>query len=75
MPACPRPCDADTFDDIFRDMVEVNEEGTIARDGKTLENFVFDDATIEHLLATEAVAPSGAACLTLACQHRAALLP
>jgi hypothetical protein len=66
--------DADTFDDIFRDMVEVNEEGTIAKDGKTLENFVFSGATIEHLLATEAVAPSGAACLTLACEHRAVLL-
>jgi len=38
-------------------------------------NFVFDDATIEHLLATEAVVPSGAACLTLACQRRTAPLP
>jgi hypothetical protein len=65
--------DADTFDDMFRDMVEINEEGTVAKDGKTLENYVFDDATIERLLATEAVAPSGAACLTLACQHRSAL--
>ncbi len=65
--------DAETFDDIFRDMVEVNEEGSIARDGKTLENFVFDDAAIERLLATEAVAPSGAACLTLASQQRDAL--
>lgn len=66
--------DAETFDDIFRDMVEVNEEGTIARDGKTLENYVFDDLTIEHLLATEAIAPSGAACLALARQHHDALL-
>jgi hypothetical protein len=66
--------DADTFDDIFRDMVETNEEGTIARDGKTLENYVFDDATIEHLLTTEAVAPSGAACLLLAQRSRQALI-
>jgi len=36
---------------------------------------MFDDATIERLLTTEAVAPSGAACLTLACLHRAAVLP
>ena len=43
----------------------------LAKDGKTLENYV----TIECLLSTEAIAPSGAACLTLACQHRAALLP
>ena len=67
--------DAETFDDIFRDMVDINEEGAIAKDGKTLENYVFDDATIERLLATEAIAPSGAACLTLACQHRVAVLP
>jgi hypothetical protein len=66
--------DAETFDDIFRDMVEINEEGTIAKDGKTLENYVFDDATIECLLETEAIAPSGAACLTLARQQRAMLL-
>lgn len=65
--------DADTFDDVFRDMVEINEEGTVARDGKTLENFVFDDETIDRLLDTEAIAPSGAACLTLARQHRDAL--
>jgi hypothetical protein len=58
--------DADTFDDIFRDMVEVNEEGTLARGGKILENFVFDHATVERLLTTEAIAPSGAACLILA---------
>jgi len=45
------------------------------RRSETPENFVFDDATVEHLLATEAVAPSGAACLALACQNRAALLP
>jgi hypothetical protein len=66
--------DADTFDDIFRDMVEFNEEGTVEKDGKTFENFVFDESTIERLLSTEAMAPSGAACLTLARQHRAALL-
>lgn len=65
--------DADTFDDIFRDMVEINEEGSVARDGKTLENFVFNDATIEQLLTAEAIAPSGAACLALARQHRDAL--
>ena len=66
--------DAETFDDIFRDMVEINEEGTVARDGKTLENYVFDEATIERLLATEAIAPSGAACLTLASEKQDALI-
>jgi hypothetical protein len=67
--------EAETFDDIFRDMVDTNEEGTVARDGKTLENYVFDDVTIGHLLATESIAPSGAACLTLSCEQRGALLP
>lgn len=52
----------------------MNEEGTVARDGKTLENYVFDDATIERLLVAGAIAPSGAACLTLTCEHRAAIL-
>jgi hypothetical protein len=33
----------------------------------------FDDATVERLLATEAITPRGAACLTLACQNRTAL--
>jgi hypothetical protein len=66
--------DAETFDDIFRDMVEVNEEGTIARDGKTLENYIFEGTTIERLLATEAIAPSGAACLALALRNYQVLL-
>ena len=66
--------DAETFDHIFCDMVDANEEGTVARYGKTPENYVFDDATIEHLLAAEAIAPSGAACLKLACQQRVAIL-
>jgi len=56
-------------------MVEMHEEGTVARDGKTLENYVFDNATVERLLVTEAIAPSGAACLMLACQRREKLLP
>jgi hypothetical protein len=66
--------DAETFDDIFRDMVEVNEEGTVAKNGKTLENYVFDDTTIKELLTTETIAPSGAACLTLASGQRDFLL-
>jgi len=66
--------DAETFDDIFRDMVDSNEEGTVAKDGKTLENYIFDTTTIDHLLDNEAIAPSGAACLTLALQCRSELL-
>ena len=35
--------------------MKTNEEGAITRDGKTLANYVFDCATIERLLATEAI--------------------
>ena len=66
--------DAETFDDIFRNMVDMNEEGTIAKDGRTLENYVFDDTTIAHLLTTEAIAPSGAACLSLSMEFNHIIL-
>jgi hypothetical protein len=62
--------DAAVFDDIFRGLVEVNDEGTVTRSGPEREEFTFDGASIEHLLATEPIAPSGAACLALAWQHR-----
>jgi hypothetical protein len=66
--------DADIYDDIFNDLVESNEEGTIASDGKAAICYPFDNATIERLLATEPMAPSGAACLSLALLHRESIL-
>ena len=44
-------------------VVEVNEGGVVTkgRENPTLENHVFGDATVGHLLITEAVAPSGTA--------------
>ena len=48
-------------------MAELNEEGEVAR-------FSFDDTTIDHLLATESIAPSGAACLYLVRQHHETIL-
>jgi len=36
--------------------------------------FSFDGPTIERLLSTEPLAPSGAACLYLAWQHRSSIL-
>ncbi|MBO2449040.1 helix-turn-helix transcriptional regulator [Actinomadura barringtoniae] len=66
--------DADVFDDIFRDLVEDNEEGSVASSGNNREHFAFDEQTITHLLENEPIAPSGAACLTLAWHHRSVLL-
>ncbi|HYU46912.1 MAG TPA: hypothetical protein VEK84_12145 [Terriglobales bacterium] len=62
--------DADVFDDIFDSLVEANEEGTVASSGQNREHFDFDRSTIDRLLSTEAMAPSGAACLSLAWHHR-----
>jgi phosphatidylserine/phosphatidylglycerophosphate/cardiolipin synthase-like enzyme len=61
--------DADTFERIFDGLVEQNDEGDVAT-----ERFAFDDATVTRLLTSHALAPSGAACLHLAWQHRTAIL-
>jgi hypothetical protein len=66
--------DADVFDEIFSGLVETNDEGTVTGHGSGSEQFTFDNATIDRLLTTEAMAPSGAACLSLAWQHRKFLI-
>ena len=65
--------DADVFDEVFDELVELNEEGTVAS-GPDRQQFTFGDSTIYDLLTTEPMAPSGAACLYLAWQHQALLL-
>jgi transcriptional regulator with XRE-family HTH domain len=65
--------DADVFDEVFDELVELNEEGTVTS-GWDRQQFIFDGPTIHDLLATEPMAPSGAACLYLAWQHRTLLL-
>jgi transcriptional regulator with XRE-family HTH domain len=65
--------DADVFDEVFDDLVELNEEGTVAS-GPDSRQFTFNDSTIYDLLTTEPMAPSGAACLYLAWQRQALLL-
>lgn len=60
--------DAGTFDSVFREMVDRNDEGDVA------EEFTFDEPTVRHLLRSVPMAPSGAACLRLAWQHRASIL-
>lgn len=57
--------DSEVFDEVFGNMVEENEEGSVDR-----QVFTFDDRTISRLLETEPLVPSGAACLHLAREHR-----
>ena len=65
--------DAEVFDRVFDGLVETNEEGTVAR-GPAGQAFPFDEPTVTGLLADGHIAPSGAACLALAWEHRATLL-
>jgi hypothetical protein len=65
--------DADIFDTVFDGMVHQNEEGEVVR-GQDREEFTFDGPTIQRLLASQPIAPSGAACLSLAWQQRSSVL-
>ncbi|WP_203935945.1 helix-turn-helix domain-containing protein [Planosporangium mesophilum] len=62
--------EAETFDYIFGNMVKYNDEGEV-----DAEEFTFDGSTVERLLTTESMAPSGAACLRLAWLHHAEIAP
>jgi hypothetical protein len=66
--------DADVFDDIFDGLVDFNDEGALAANGQGPERLGFDGTIVERLLTDEALAPSGAACLYLAWQHRELVL-
>jgi hypothetical protein len=66
--------DADVFDQIFNGLVETNDEGIVTRHGPDSEQFTFDSATIDRLLTTESMAPSGAACLSLGWRNRESIL-
>jgi hypothetical protein len=73
-PAANVDWDADVFDSVFDGMAEHNDEGDVVRSADDRQGLSFDGATVERLLAGQTVAPSGAACLHLAWQHRASLL-
>lgn len=64
--------DADVFDHVFDGLVDANEEGTIHSGDE--QEYCFDEATVQRLLTAGQLAPSGAACLALAWEHRAAVL-
>lgn len=61
--------DAETFDSLFGEMIEQNDEGEVEN-----KEFDFEPEAIHRLLGRETVAPSGAACLHLAAQHHASLV-
>jgi hypothetical protein len=67
-----------TFDSLFRDLAQLNAEGeVVARLGDDKEGcgVAFDEATINHLIhVKQQVSPNAMAGLSLAWQHREALL-
>jgi transcriptional regulator with XRE-family HTH domain len=69
--------DDDLFDDLFAAAVRVNAEGVVVslgRDHAAAEGIPFTDENVTRLVGSEPMASPGAACLTLAWRHRAALL-
>lgn len=66
--------DDDAFDQLFDGLVEHNDEGSIVTADRERREFTFEHDTIQRLLTTEPIAPSGAACLHLAWQHRTTIL-
>jgi hypothetical protein len=56
--------DADVFDEVFDELVELNEEGTVTS-GRDRQQFTFDGPTIHDLLATEPMAPAARLAYTL----------
>jgi transcriptional regulator with XRE-family HTH domain len=67
--------DGDVFDDIFRELVSTNTEGSIlAIGGQSAAGVPFEHRNVERLLTSEPMAPAAAACLELAWRHRDVLL-
>lgn len=61
--------DADVFDRMAAEFVEVNDEGTVLN-----ERVPFTSAAISRLLSRGDLAPAGAGCVALAWRHRGILL-
>jgi transcriptional regulator with XRE-family HTH domain len=69
--------DADVFDEVFRDAVQVNAEGITIfgeRGDRSGHGLAFTERNVTRLLEREPMASPGAACLALAWRHRVALL-
>lgn len=67
--------DDDAFQEAFHAVVRYNDEGEIVGVGEDVADGVpFTAASVDRMLASEPMASPGAACLSLAWQHRQALL-
>jgi hypothetical protein len=68
--------DDDVFETVFGHAVRVNDEGEIVGvgDGRAAEGIPFTDECVNRMLDSEPMASPGAACLSLAWQHRHDLL-
>lgn len=64
--------DDDVFDDVFGETVQYNDEGEIVGlgDGRSADGVPFTAESVNRLLESEPLASPGAACLSLAWQHR-----
>jgi hypothetical protein len=67
--------DDDAFDQVFGDLVAVNNEGTVvAVEGQGVRGIPFTQERVDQLLDREPFAPAAAACLALAWRHQATIL-
>ncbi len=67
--------DADVHDEILGDAVAVNTEGNVVSSGMAGATGIgFNEENIRHIVDHEPIAPSAAACLELAWQHRGRIL-
>jgi hypothetical protein len=64
--------DSELFDEMFRDIVSVNEEGYILQhEGHTpAAGFPFIESEVQRFVNSEPMGPGGNAALALAWEHR-----
>ncbi|MFE2866449.1 hypothetical protein [Embleya sp. NPDC059259] len=70
--------DADVFDHLFGEAVDVNDEGNVVAHwppgADSAPGIAFTEENVRRLLDHEPMAPPGAACLALSWRHRDLLL-
>lgn len=66
--------DPDAYDLLFAEMVDANEEGTVAKLAGGATALPFTPQAVDSILGTGRMAPAGAGCLKLALQHRRLML-
>lgn len=66
--------DPDTYDDLFAEAVDVNEEGTVVKAAGGVTALPLTAGVVDQIVGTGRMAPAGAACLRLAWRHRDMIL-